>query len=206
MVYTYFNKGCFGNRALVCESHCLVVSQAKHFIVFRISMTKSQSNLYWNRCMSAIEPLVVILAFILLSKFLLTPYEASVEEKLKAVWRTKDKRACTIAFIWMTSGVSQMESKVIANWPSSCEGLQKLLLSSFSFHLQFYWLTKALISERKVKGLAFSQYMMLFFRERTDFERLGWHGIISVWLPGTKTLFQNINWPAKKVILFQSNC
>ena len=121
--------------------------------------------------MSAIEPLVVILAFILLSKFLLTPYEASVEEKLKAVWRTKDKRACTIAFIWMTSGVSQMESKVIANWPSSCEGLQKLLLSSFSFHLQFYWLTKALISERKVKGLAFSQYMMLFFREREQISR-----------------------------------
>ena len=49
--------------------------------------------------MSAIEPLVVALAFILLSKFLLTPYEASVEEKLKAVWRTKDKRACAIACI-----------------------------------------------------------------------------------------------------------
>ena len=49
--------------------------------------------------MSAIEPLVVTLAFISLSKFLLTPYEASVEEKLKAVWRTKDKRACAIAFI-----------------------------------------------------------------------------------------------------------
>ena len=116
-----------------------------------------------------------------------------------------------------------IDSKVIANWPSSCEGLQKLLLraclhggggpqvgevkcggsphlsckrdqikmrdymdkrvtppkrvtsptwgppppckqalSSFSFYLQFYWLTEALISERKVKGLAFSQYMMLF--------------------------------------------
>ena len=49
--------------------------------------------------MSAIEPLVVTFAFILLSKFLLTPYEASVEEKLKAVWRTKVKRACAIAFI-----------------------------------------------------------------------------------------------------------
>lgn len=112
-----------------------------------------------------IEPLVVTLAFNLLSKFLLTPYEASVEEKLKAVCRTKDKLACTIAFIWMTSGVSQIDSKVIANWPSSCEGLQKLLLSSFSFHLQFYWLAEALISERKFKGLAFSQYMM-FFSER----------------------------------------
>ena len=162
VVYIYFNTGCFGNRTLVFESHCLVVTQAKHFTVFCVSVTKSQSNFYWNRCMSAIEPLVVTLAFILLSKFLLTPYEASVEEKLKAVWRTKDKRACTIGFIWMTSGVSQIDSKVIANWPSSCEGLQKLLLSSFSFHLQFYWLTEALISERKFKGLAFSWYMMLF--------------------------------------------
>ena len=49
-IYTYFNKGCFGNRALVFESHCLVVTQAKHCIVFCVSMTKSQSNLYWNRC------------------------------------------------------------------------------------------------------------------------------------------------------------
>ena len=47
-VFTYFNKGCFGNRALVIESHCLVVTQAKHCIVFCVSMTKSQSNLYWN--------------------------------------------------------------------------------------------------------------------------------------------------------------
>lgn len=39
------------------------------------------------------------LAFILLSNFLVTPYEASVEEKFKAVWRTKHKRACTIAFV-----------------------------------------------------------------------------------------------------------
>ena len=161
VVYTYFNKGCFGNRALVFERYCWVLTQAMHFIVFCVSMTKSQSNLYWNRCMSAIESLVVTLPFILLSKFLLTPYEASVEEKLKAVWRTKDKRACTTAFIWMTSGVSQIDFKVMANWPSSCEGLQKLLLSSFSCHLQSYWLTEALISERKVKGLAFSQYMML---------------------------------------------
>ena len=43
-IYTCFNKGCFGN-------HCLVVTQAKHCIVFCVSMTKSQSNLYWNRCM-----------------------------------------------------------------------------------------------------------------------------------------------------------
>ena len=135
------------------------LKQSISLYVFCVSMPKSQSNLYWNRCMSAIEPLVVTLAFILPSKFLLTPYEASVEEKLKAVWHTKDKLACTIAFIWMTSGVSQVDSKVIANWPSSCEGLLKLLLSSFSFHLQFYWLTEALISERKVKGLAFSQHM-----------------------------------------------
>ena len=49
-MYTYFNKSCFGNHALVLESHCLVVTQAKHCIVFCISMTKSQSNLYWNRC------------------------------------------------------------------------------------------------------------------------------------------------------------
>ena len=49
-MYTYFNKSCFGNHALVFESHCLVVTQAKHCIVFCISMTKSQSNLYWNRC------------------------------------------------------------------------------------------------------------------------------------------------------------
>ena len=66
-------------------------------------------------------------------------YEASVEEKLKAVWRTKDKGVCTTAFIWVTSGVSQIDFKVMANWPSSCEGLQKLLPSSFSSHLQFYW-------------------------------------------------------------------
>ena len=32
-MYTYFNKGCFGNRALVFESHCLVVTQAKHCIL-----------------------------------------------------------------------------------------------------------------------------------------------------------------------------
>ena len=49
-VYTYFNKGCLRNRALVFESHCLVVTQAKHCIVFCVSMTKSKSNLYWNRC------------------------------------------------------------------------------------------------------------------------------------------------------------
>ena len=49
-MYTYFNKSCFGNHALVLESHCLVVTQAKHCIVFCISMTKSQSNLHWNRC------------------------------------------------------------------------------------------------------------------------------------------------------------
>ena len=36
--YTYFNKGCFGNRALVFESHCLVVTQAKHCIVFCVSL------------------------------------------------------------------------------------------------------------------------------------------------------------------------
>ena len=50
-IYTCFNKGCFGNRALIFESYCLVVTQAKHCIVFCVSMTKSQSNLYWNRCM-----------------------------------------------------------------------------------------------------------------------------------------------------------
>ena len=49
--YTYFNKGCFGNHALVFENYCLVVTQAKHCIVFCVLMTKSQSNLYWNRCM-----------------------------------------------------------------------------------------------------------------------------------------------------------
>ena len=32
-IYTYFNKGCFGNHALVFESYCLMVTQAKHFIV-----------------------------------------------------------------------------------------------------------------------------------------------------------------------------
>jgi len=45
-----FNKGCFRNRALVFESQCLVVTQAKHCIVLCVSITKSQSNLYWNRC------------------------------------------------------------------------------------------------------------------------------------------------------------
>ena len=49
-IYTCFNKGCFGNRALIFESYCLVVTQAKHCIVFCVSMTKSRSNLYWNRC------------------------------------------------------------------------------------------------------------------------------------------------------------
>ena len=49
--YTYFNKGFFGNHALVFENYCLVVTQAKHCIVFCVLMTKSQSNLYWNRCM-----------------------------------------------------------------------------------------------------------------------------------------------------------
>ena len=82
----------------------------------------------------------------------------------------------------------------------------KLLLSSFSFHLQFYWLTKALISERKVKGLAFSQYMMLF-SEREQISR----GLVDMVLflfdyVEQRPCFQNINWPAKKVILFQSNC
>jgi len=37
-IYTYFNKGCLGNRALVFESHCLVVTQAKHCIVFCVSL------------------------------------------------------------------------------------------------------------------------------------------------------------------------
>ena len=32
-IYTYFNKGCFGNHALFFESYCLMVTQAKHFIV-----------------------------------------------------------------------------------------------------------------------------------------------------------------------------
>ena len=49
-MYTYCNKSCCGNHALVFESHCLVVTQAKHCTVFCVSMTKSQSNLYWNRC------------------------------------------------------------------------------------------------------------------------------------------------------------
>ena len=32
-IYTSFNKGCFGNHALVFESYCLMVTQVKHFIV-----------------------------------------------------------------------------------------------------------------------------------------------------------------------------
>ena len=46
--YSYFNKGCLGNCALVFESHDCYSSKA--FIVFCVSMTKSQGNLYWNRC------------------------------------------------------------------------------------------------------------------------------------------------------------
>ena len=99
-----------------------------------------------------------------------------------------------------------IDSKVIANWPLSCEGLQKLLLSSFSFHLQFYWLTEALISERKFKGLAFSWYMMLF-SEREKISR----GLVDMVLflfdyVEQRPCFQNVYWPATKVILFQSNC
>ena len=45
-LYTYFNRGCFGNRALVFESNSLVVTQAKDCIVLCVSMTKSKSNLY----------------------------------------------------------------------------------------------------------------------------------------------------------------
>ena len=40
-MYTYFNKGCFGNCDLVFESHFLLVTQAKHCILFCVSMTKS---------------------------------------------------------------------------------------------------------------------------------------------------------------------
>ena len=57
-MYTYNS---FGNRALVFESHCLVVTQAKHCIVFCVSMAKSQSNLYWNRCVQRASIAVNIL-------------------------------------------------------------------------------------------------------------------------------------------------
>ena len=50
-IHTYFNKGCFGNRALVSWKPLFGghSSKALHCIL-RFIMTKSQSNLYWNRC------------------------------------------------------------------------------------------------------------------------------------------------------------
>ena len=41
-IYTYFNKGCFGNHALVFETYCFMVTKAKHFIVFCLGQIPKQ--------------------------------------------------------------------------------------------------------------------------------------------------------------------